>query len=148
MPSNTEQLRKLIVAKCPELLELSFGCEIFHHETDTEWEYLEGIYVGKADDAIKVVYNNNMMYVYHYDNLWHPPQWSHILRCLGEDYAIWGSGFVMKVEYWPTIQDTKYHFVSSFPNPTCEQLLRVDLSKSPLDQSPEIIEQLILLLTK
>lgn len=36
MPSNTEQLRKLIVAKCPELLELSFGCEIFHHETDTE----------------------------------------------------------------------------------------------------------------
>ncbi len=75
--------------------------------------------------------------------LWTPPSWSDYLRCLGEDYAIWWNGFVMKVEYWPTIQDTKYHIVSDFPNPWCEQLLRVDLTRSPLEQEDEILQKLI-----
>lgn len=146
MPSPTEQLRAILVDKCPELLELSFGCEIqYWDETMTYSHKNNDFFVFALWDRTAWV---DRKFEHAIEILWHPPQWSHVLRSLGEDYAIWGSGFVMRVEYWPTIQDTKYHFVSSFPNPTCEKLLRVDLSKSPLDQEPEILEQLILILTK
>lgn len=77
----SERLRKILNQQCPELMELSFGCEV---ETwwrkITIWWELDKLFANKKPDKI----------------LWHPPTITHLLQVLWEEYSISGSGVLLK----------------------------------------------------
>ncbi len=147
-------LRNLITSKCPELLELKFGCEVKHPEFETK-RILE---IGKnywrdKFDWEKAILLQDTKFANHctseywdnpeeslksrwYEILWTPPSWSDYLRCLGENYAIDGRGKILFNRKWEWVKWNIFnHVVIPYP--------KVDLAKSVLEQSDEILQKLV-----
>lgn len=147
-------LRNLINARIPSLLELKFGCEVKHPEFETK-RILE---IGKnywrdKFDWEKAILLQDTKFANHctseywdnpeeslksrwYEILWTPPSWSDYLRCLGEDYAIDGEWNI-----WKYVKEYKAWLSHSFEDAT--EFPVVDLSKSPLEQTDEILQKLV-----
>ena len=131
----SERLRKILNERLPELLELSFGCEILQKTVKKpEWEvskYVNWRWVGLCFSNSRTIDSVEILEI-----LWHTPQWSHVLRSLGDDYAIDGKGNI-----WKYVKEYKAWLSHSFEDATEFPVL--DLTKLPCDQDPDKIEEII-----
>lgn len=113
-PEKQAELRAVIVAACPELMELTFGCEVQPYYEDIEGgrilyehsicrkhkkysscnedcEYDEGftILCGYEEDGF---YQMTFKKTDKYTVFGHEPQLAHVLRAIGESWAVDGEG--------------------------------------------------------
>jgi len=132
MPTPSERLRKILNERLPELLELLPWCKI-----EYKWELWN--FSGKFKTTFSIYLWDKwgiIPYTAEYKVIWNEPQFIHLLRSLGEDYAIDGKGNI-----WKYVKEYKAWLSHSFEDATEFPVL--DLTKLPCDQDPAKIEEII-----
>ena len=145
----SQQLRERLQEKCPELMELSFGCwlrtHLFNGWNTTDFRfvyetYKSHVFVCENNDSDQVLLSE-----WDFEILGHEPQLSHLLKALGSDYTIDGEGYTIKKTYWDTVDSIWFNYVE-IPKEWCVWFLKLDLTKLPCEQSEEVCERLLALM--
>lgn len=127
MTTSLSQLKERIYARLPELKELSFGCRIFRKASKSEYIIAD---VSEEKQWVKVCTDGGGQLILdraEYEILWHEIHTEHILRCLGERYAMCGAWYFMIIwKHWWECADIQY-----------------DLSKPIDSQSDEVVQFLL-----
>lgn len=157
---HLQSIERACHLKNKDLLKLSFWCRVkYYYSTETEWGTRVWIYVWPFDDWIKTFYNWNSEYVRQYEILWHPITLQDILLCLWDDWAMqtWNNQH-FSGQFYPKLWYDRIHdgdglqilrgntfwLSDMYPN----DIPRYDLTKSPYDQLPEVLQFLAENLTK
>lgn len=87
--NEKEKAEAYVRSKCPELMELSFGCRVKVKNEDTFFTAINKPYGSLHWDFIKVAERkevDNGINVLGLEIIGHPIQLAHVLRCITEDW--------------------------------------------------------------